>query len=78
MPGRVRRLDRLYVRLSDQMLTHVDHLAHLAGVSASDVINYVLSEAFESGHWDSRDEESVSAPAPMVPRIGGGAGRRQP
>jgi hypothetical protein len=36
------------VRLSDAMLARVEHLAKLAHVTTSDVVNYVLAEVFES------------------------------
>lgn len=63
MPGKVRPLDRHYVRLTDHALAHVEHLARLAGVSPSDVINYVVSEVFESGlPGDGREEATVRPP----------------
>jgi hypothetical protein len=56
MPARVHAIDRRYIRLSDPLLSRVEHLARLAGVTASDVVTFVLTEAFEDG--------SLPQPAP--------------
>jgi hypothetical protein len=75
VPGKVRPLDRHYVRLTDHALAHVEHLARLAGVSPSDVINYVVSEVFESGlPGDGREEATVRPPRPAP--LGGLPGSR--
>ena len=74
MPGRVRRLDRHYVRLSSHTLAHVEHLARLAGVSSSDVIHYVLSEVFEGG-LPAADRADVSPTPPIAPAV---PSRRRP
>lgn len=74
MPGRVRRLDRHYVRLSSHTLAHVEHLARLAGVSSSDVINYVLSEVFEGG-LPAADRAGVPPTPPIAPAV---SSRRRP
>src|SRR5262249_17339370 len=67
MPGRIRTIDRHYVRLDDTMLRRVDDLARMAGVSASEVLNFVLSEVFETGALGSElvedpPEERAEAP----------------
>jgi hypothetical protein len=55
MPSRIRRLQPV-IRLSERVLLPVQRLAHLAGVSCSEVIEFFLAELFEG--------EAVPEPAP--------------
>jgi hypothetical protein len=67
MPGRIREVGGRFVRLSDTMLARVEHLAKLANVTASDVVNYVLAEVFEG--LEQVQPETVPEPSrPAGPR----------
>jgi hypothetical protein len=66
MPGRIRVFDGRFVRLSDAMLAKVEHLAKLANVTPSDVVNYVLAEVFE-GEDLPRPEVVDEPPRPAEP-----------
>jgi hypothetical protein len=71
MPNRIRTLDRHYVRLNDTMMEHVDRLARMAGVSPSDVLQFVLSEVFEAGLPANSDDSgpvTEESPEPVLPR----------
>jgi hypothetical protein len=70
MPGRIRTIDRHYVRLNDTMLRRVDDLAQMAGVSASDVVSFVLSEVFETGALGPElgEDSPTETPKAAVPR----------
>jgi hypothetical protein len=71
MSARVHLIDRRYIRLSDPLRSHVEHLARLAGVTASDVVTFVLTEALEDGSLRPpapADVQPEPAPAPAPPR----------
>ena len=59
MPLKVRRLPPV-VRLSDRVLGPVQRLARMAGVSPSEIVEFVLEELFEG------DVAPPPAPAPAV------------
>jgi hypothetical protein len=66
MPGRVRPQDQRLIRLSDTMLGKVEHLARLAGVSASDVVEFVLIEVFDGdGFLDPSPPDGREADPPL-------------
>jgi hypothetical protein len=65
MPGKVRSLDRARICLSGSVLEHVSNLARLAGVSCSDIVNYVLSEVLTG---DTRPEALPGAAPPATGR----------
>jgi hypothetical protein len=67
MPGRIREVGGRLVRLSDAMLARVEHLAKLANVTTSDVVNYVLSEVFE-GEDQAQPEAVAEPPRPVARR----------
>ena len=67
MPARVRAIDHRYIRLDPSLQSHVEHLARLAGVTSSDVVTFVLTEAFEESGALERPPETRATPAP-VPR----------
>jgi hypothetical protein len=58
MPSRIRRLQPV-IRLSERVLLPVQRLAHLAGISCSEVVEFFLTELFES--------ESAAVPEPAPP-----------
>ena len=60
MPGKVRSIDRGYVRLSEPVRAQVEYLARLAGVGSGDIVNFVLSEMLEL--------DDTAPPAPPVRR----------
>jgi hypothetical protein len=66
MPGRMREVGGRLVRLSDTMLARVEHLATLANVTISDVVNYVLAEVFE-GEAQPRPEVVDESPRQAEP-----------
>jgi hypothetical protein len=59
MWDKVRALDRRLIRLSDPVAAQVEYLARLAGVSTGAIVEFILTEVFESG-----DDESPAVPAP--------------
>lgn len=59
MPGRVRPIDRGFIRLSDPVRAQVEYLARLAGVEPAQIVNFVLSEMLEL---------DADAPAARLPR----------
>src|SRR5687767_13965944 len=63
MPGRVRSIDRGYIRLSEPVRAQVEYLARLAGVATGDIVNFVLSEMLEL-------DAAAAPPAPPVRRHG--------
>ena len=69
MLGKARPLDRRLIRLSDTMLGKVEHLARLAGVSPSDVVEFVLIEVFDGdGFLDPSPPDGREAdPSPRKP-----------
>jgi len=71
MPAKVRAIDHRYIRLNPSLLSHVEHLARLAGVTSSDVVTFVLTEAFEDGSLRPSapaDVQPEPAPFPTPPR----------
>jgi hypothetical protein len=69
MPGRIPKIGGRFVRLSEAMLARVEHLAKLANVSTSDVVNYVLAEVFE--------EETQSPPEAVAESPGANPSSRR-
>jgi hypothetical protein len=69
MPGKVRSLDRARIYLSGPVLGHVSNLARLAGVTCSDIVNYVLTEVLTG-------ETQAEALPGAVPPAPGRTGRR--
>jgi hypothetical protein len=68
MPGRIHKAGGSVVRLNAAMLARVEHLAKLAHVTPSDVVNYVLAEVFEGeGQDQSRPEIVDESPGPVGP-----------
>jgi hypothetical protein len=71
MSGKIRAIDGRYIRLSGPLRSHVEHLARLAGVTASDVVTFALTEAFEDGALRPpapADVPPQPAPLPARPR----------
>jgi hypothetical protein len=68
MPAKVSPLDRARVRLSGPIVDKVSHLARLAGVTSSDIVNYVLSEVLTD---DGPEAPPADAPpaTPMPHRV---------
>ena len=64
MAAKVRAIDRRYIRLSEPLQAHVEHLARLAGVTSSDVVTFVLTEAFEENRALERSPETPPTPPP--------------
>jgi hypothetical protein len=62
MAQKVRRLEAP-VRLSRRVLDPIERLARLSGVSASDIVEYILTELFEG---DVTDAATASTPPPEV------------
>jgi hypothetical protein len=69
MPGRIRQISGRFVRLSEATLARVEHLAALAHVTTSDIVNFVLAEVFETEDQRAQAEPIAAAPRPpVVPR----------
>jgi hypothetical protein len=60
MAGRIRAIDCRFIRLTDPVRANVDRLARLAGVTGSEVVNFVLTEVFA----EADDADGTVAPAP--------------
>jgi hypothetical protein len=68
MPGKIRTFDRRFIRLSDTNLASVEHLARLAGVTPSDVVDFVLTEVLEGACL--ADHELTERPGlPITPHV---------
>jgi hypothetical protein len=68
MRGRIREVSGRLVRLSEGMLARVEHLAKLANVTTSDVVNYVLTEVFEGEDRPQPEAAVPELPRPAPPR----------
>jgi hypothetical protein len=69
MPDKIRQLDRARIHLSGAVLDQVTNLARLAGVTCSDIVNYVLSEVLA-------DDAQPEVPDAARSRIPGRTRRR--
>jgi hypothetical protein len=78
MPGKVRPIDRARIRLTGPLLDKVAYLARLAGVTASDIVNYVLGEVLTDDAQPEAQPEAPPTPtqAPPAPRQAPPAPRR--